>query len=54
MLYLLGPSYEATSLTLEALGAYMCKSSVCEVVQETAERAPGLKHRGGLEGVRTA
>ena len=32
----------------------MCKSSGYEVVQETAERVPGLKRRGVPEGVRTA
>ena len=53
MLYFLGLSYEATSLTLEALGAYMCKSSVYEAVQETAQRVPGLKRREVFEGVRT-
>lgn len=38
MLYLLGLSYGATSLALEALGVYMSKSSVYEAVQAAAER----------------
>jgi transposase-like protein len=43
LLYLLGLSYGAVSLTLEALGAYLCKSRVYDVVQAAAERVPGLK-----------
>jgi len=52
MLYQLGLSYGATSLTLGALGVYMCKSRVYDAVQEIAERAPGLRRRGIVEGVR--
>lgn len=53
MLYLLGLSYGAVSLALEALGAYLCKSQVYEVVQAAAERVPGLKREAIFEGVRT-
>ena len=38
MLYLLGLSYGTTSLALEALGVYMCKTSVYEAVQAAAEK----------------
>jgi hypothetical protein len=43
MLYLLGLTYGATSLALEALGVYMSKTSVYEEVQAAAEKVPGLK-----------
>jgi len=43
MLYLLGLSYGATSLALEAVGVYMSKTSVYEAVQAAAEKVPGLK-----------
>ena len=36
MLYLLGLSYGAVALALEALGAYLCKSQVFEAVQAAA------------------
>lgn len=54
MLYLLGLSYGAVSLALEALGVYVCKSRVYDAVQAMAERVPGLKRESVLEGVRTA
>jgi transposase-like protein len=53
MLYLLGLSYGATSLALEALGVYMAKSSIYEAVQAAAEKVPGLKHNEVLTGLRT-
>ena len=53
MLYLLGLSYGATSLALEALGAYMCKSSIYEAVQAAAEKVPGMKRREVFHGLRT-
>jgi len=53
LLYLLGLSYGAVSLTLEALGAYLCKSRVYDVVQATAERVPGLKREHIFEALRT-
>ena len=53
LLYLLGLSYGAVSLTLEALGVYMCKSSVYEVVQAAAAKVPGLKREQVFAGIRT-
>jgi transposase-like protein len=53
MLYLLGLSYGATSLALEALGVYLCKSRVYDAVQETAKLVPGLKREQVFAGVRT-
>lgn len=53
MLYLLGLSYGAVSLALEALGVYLCKSRVYDAVQEAAERVPGLKREEVFQGVRT-
>jgi transposase-like protein len=53
MLYLLGLSYGAVALVLEALGVYMSKTSVYEAVQAAAERVPGLKRREVLAGVQT-
>lgn len=53
MLYLLGLSYGAVSLVLEALGVYLCKSRVYEVVQAAAERVPGLKRERVFEDIQT-
>jgi transposase-like protein len=53
MLYLLGLSYGATSLALEALGVYLCKSRVYDAVQEMAQRVPGLKRDQVFAGVKT-
>ena len=53
MLYLLGLSYGAVSLALEALGAYLCKSQVYKVVQTAAGRVSGLKREEIFEGIRT-
>ena len=53
LLYLLGLSYGATSLALEALGVYMCKSRVYDAVQAVAERVPGLKQRQVFGGLKT-
>jgi len=53
MLYLLGLSYGATSLALEALGVYLCKSRVYDAVQEAASRVPGLNRDQIFAGVRT-
>lgn len=54
MLYLLGLSYGATSLALDALGVYMAKSSVYEAVQAAARKVPGLRREKVFAGVRTA
>ena len=52
-LYLLGLSYGAVLLTLEALGVYMARSSVYAVVQAAAEKVPGMKRRAVFAGIRT-
>ena len=48
MLYLLGLSYGATSLALQALGVAMCRSRVYDAVQEAARRVPGRQQRAGV------
>jgi transposase-like protein len=53
LLYLLGLSYGAVSLALEALGVYMAKSSVYEAVQAAAKKVPGLKRQEVFTGIRT-
>lgn len=53
LLYLLGLSYGAVSLALEALGVYLCKSRVYDTVQAVAERVPGLKREQVFEGLST-
>jgi transposase-like protein len=54
MLYLLGLSYGAVVLMLEALGIWMGKTSVYESVQAVAERVPGMKQGNLLQGYRTS
>ena len=53
MLYVLGLSYGAVSLVLEALGIGIGKSSVYRAVQAVAERVPGMKQGKLLDGYRT-
>jgi transposase-like protein len=53
MLYLLGLSYGAVALALEALGVYMSKSSVYAAVQAAAEKVPGLRHNEVFGGLQT-
>lgn len=53
MLYVLGLSYGAVALLLEALGLWMGKTTVYEAVQAVAERVPGMKQKHLLEGYRT-
>lgn len=53
LLYLLGLSYGAVSLALDALGAYMAKSSVYEAVQASAKKVPGMKRQEVFAGLRT-
>jgi len=53
MLYLLGLSYGAVALALEALGVYLCKSRVYDAVQAAAKKVPGLKRRQVFGGVHT-
>jgi transposase-like protein len=54
MLYLLGLSYGAVSLALEALGTYLSKTTVYEAVQAASERVPGMKRREVFAGLKTA
>src|SRR5208337_4938957 len=53
MLYLLGLSYGAAVLMLEALGVNLSKSSIYRTVQATAEALPGMKRTELLQGYRT-
>jgi transposase-like protein len=53
LLYLLGLSYGAVSMALEALGVYLCKSRVYAVVQAAAKKVPGLTRSQVFEGIRT-
>ena len=53
LLYLLGLSYGAVSLALDALGVYMCKSRVYDAVQAAAEGVPGMTRDQVFENVRT-
>ena len=53
MLYLLGLSYGAVALALEALGVYMSKSSVYAAVQAAAEKVPGLRRNKVFDGLQT-
>ncbi len=53
MLYLLGLSYGAVSLALEAIGVQLSKTAVYETVQEAARRIPDLKREQVFEGMRT-
>ena len=54
MLYLLGLSYGAVVLMLEALGLWIGKTTVYEAVQAVAEHVPGMKRTALLQGYRTA
>jgi len=53
MFYLLGLSYGAVSLVLEALGVYVCKSRVYDMVQAAAQRVPGFQRRQVFQDLRT-
>lgn len=53
MLYVLGLSYGAVTLLLEALGLWMGKTTVYEAVQAMGERVPGMRQTNLLEGYRT-
>ena len=53
MLYLLGLSYGAVELMLEALGVYLSKGSVYRAVQMTAEAVPGMKRTELMKGYQT-
>lgn len=53
MLYLLGLSYGAVELMLEALGIFLSKTSVYRAVQAAGERVPGMKRNEILKGYQT-
>lgn len=53
MLYLLGLSYGAVSIMMEALGFNISKASVYRGVQAAGEATPGMKRDGILVGYRT-
>jgi transposase-like protein len=53
MLYVLGLSYGAVALMMEALGLWIGKTTVYEAVQAAGERVPGMKQANLLEGYRT-
>jgi hypothetical protein len=53
MLYVLGLSYGAVKIVLEALGVGIGKTSVYRAVQAAAEKVPGMKQRNLLDGYRT-
>ncbi len=53
LLYVLGLSYGAASLMLEALRVFESKSSIYRTVQATAEAVPGMKRTELLQGYRT-
>ena len=53
MLYVLGLSYGAVAIVLEALGIGIGKTSVYRAVQAVAEKVPGMKQRKLLDGYRT-
>jgi hypothetical protein len=53
MLYVLGLSYGAVSIVLEALGIGIGKTSDYRAVQAAAEKVPGMKQQKILDGYRT-
>ncbi len=53
MLYLLGLSYGAVALMMEALGVFLSKTSVYRAVQSAAEAIPGMKRSEIAGGYRT-
>ena len=53
MLYLLGLSYGAVAIMLEALGVFLSKTSVYRAVQAAGETIPGMKRTEILSGYQT-
>ena len=53
MLYVLGLSYGAVEIVMEALGIFMGKTSVYRAIQAAAEKVPGMKQEKLLEGHKT-
>ena len=52
VLYLLGLSYGAVALALEALDVYVCKTQVYEAVQAAAKQVPGTHAPASWAGVK--
>jgi transposase-like protein len=53
MLYVLGLSYGAVAIVMEALGIFLSKTSVYRSVQAMGEAVPGMKRAQILSGYRT-
>jgi len=53
MLYILGLSYGAVAIVMEALGVAIGKTTVYNNVQAAAEKVPGMKQKKFLNGYRT-
>ena len=53
MLYLLGLSYGAVELMMEALGVFLSKTSVYRAVQAAGQAIPGMKRNQIVSGYRT-
>jgi hypothetical protein len=53
MLYILGLSYGAVAIVLDALGIGIGKTSVYRAVQAVAQKVPGMKQAHLLDGYRT-
>lgn len=53
MMYILGLSYGATAIMLDALGVFLSKTSVYRAVQAAGEAIPGMKRIEIMSGYRT-
>jgi transposase-like protein len=53
MLYMLGLSYGAVAIMMEALGVFLSKTSVYRAVQAAGEAIPGMKRNEVVSGYRT-
>jgi transposase-like protein len=53
MLYMLGLSYGAVAIVMEALGVFLGKTSVYRAVQAAGEAIPGMKRSEIMSGYRT-
>ena len=53
MLYVLGLSYGAAEIVMEALGIFIGKTSVYRAVQAAAEKVPGMKQKKLLDNHKT-
>jgi len=53
MLYVLGLSYGAVEIVMEALGIFVGKTSVYRAVQAVAEKVPGMRQKKLLDGYKT-